>query len=233
MLQFLNNFRGTGLFAVLLKFVMSVLLGGAIGIERSYKNRPAGFRTHILVTLGATLASLAGLYMCVNAGLVSDIARLGSAVVAGLGFIGAGTIIVTKNYTIKGLTTASGLWTAGVIGIALGYGYYEGAVITAALVLLAEAALSGIVNRIKRDPEYRIRVRFDSKPALDQVLRCCKNRRQAITNLQVVSDVADEKVCYCAFVTLCPSAKAERKSLFGDIEKIEGVVDFREVEMKE
>lgn len=233
MLHFLDNIRGTGFPALLLKFCVSLILGGIIGIERSYKNRPAGFRTHILVTLGATVASLSGVYLCLDANLPADISRLGAAVVSGLGFLGAGTIIVTKNYTVKGLTTAAGLWTSGIIGLAVGLGYYEGAVIAAVLVLISESALGGLVNKIRRDPEFCVQVRFIEKPALDKVLRCCKNHRQAITNLRVVSDVFDGENCYRAYVLLRPRTKANREILFRDIGQIDGVLDFCEVGMND
>lgn len=112
MLAFLDPFRGLGFGTVVLKMTVSFLLGAAIGIERSYKNRPAGFRTHILVALGASVASMSGIYIYLNDALPADVSRIGAAVVSGLGFLGAGTIIVTKQYSVKGLTTAAGLWTS-------------------------------------------------------------------------------------------------------------------------
>ena len=189
MLSFLDGLRGITLGTTILKMTMALILGGIVGFERSYKNRPAGLRTHILVTLGATVASMVGIYLYLNANLPADISRLGAAVVSGLGFLGAGTIIVTKNYTVKGLTTAAGLWATGIIGLAIGAGFYEGAVIVTVLIIVAETALSGIATRIKRDPEFCIEVKFIKKTALDQVLRRCKNHRMSILNLRVVSAI--------------------------------------------
>ena len=233
MLHFLDGVRGITLVPVIVKLLCAVLLGGIIGVERSYKNRPAGFRTHILVTLGAAVASMAGIYLYVRAGLPADVSRIGAAVVSGLGFLGAGTIIVTKNFTIKGLTTAAGLWTSGVIGLALGAGFYEGAVITTALVLLAETTLGNLVNSIRRDPEFCIEVLFREKTVLDQVMRCCKNQRMSITNLRVVSAVNEGEPCYRAFVTLRPRTKVDRDRLFRDIRAVSGILDFGETEIKE
>ena len=233
MLHFLDGVRGTGFLVVLLKFVVSLVLGCIIGLERSYKNRSAGFRTHILVTLGATVASLSGLYLCLEANLPADISRLGAAVVSGLGFLGAGTIIVTKNYTVKGLTTAAGLWTSGIIGLAVGAGFYEGAVIAALLVLLAETTLGGIVNKIKRDPEFRIEVRYEEKTALDNVLRCCKDLRLSITNLHVVSAADNGKPCYRAYVSLRPRTKLNHEVLFKEIDKTDGILGYAEVDMED
>ena len=233
MLHFLDGIRGITLVPVIIKLLLAVLLGGIIGVERSYKNRPAGFRTHILVTLGATVASMSGIYLYVRASLPADVSRIGAAVVSGLGFLGAGTIIVTKNYTVKGLTTAAGLWTSGIIGLALGAGFYEGAVIATALVLLAETTLGNLVNSIRRDPEFCISVLFREKTALDQVMRCCKNQRMAITNLQVVSAVNEGEPCYRAFVRLRPRTKVDRERLFGDVRAVNGIMGLEETEISE
>ena len=233
MLGFLDGLRGISLGTVLLKMTLALILGGIVGFERSYKNRPAGLRTHILVTLGATVASMCGIYLYLQANLPADISRLGAAVVSGLGFLGAGTIIVTKSYTVKGLTTAAGLWATGIIGLAIGAGFYEGAFIVTLLIVVAETLLSNIVTRIKRDPEFCIEVVFIQKKALDQMLRCCKNHRMYITNLQVVSGDNEGENCYRAFVSLHPRIKANKPQLFHDISDIEGIITYNETEIKE
>ena len=233
MLSIFDPVRGVAFLDVVVKILTSFVLGCLIGIERSYKNRPAGFRTHILVTLGATVASMAGIYMYLSASLPADVSRIGAAVVSGLGFLGAGTIIVTKSYSVKGLTTAAGLWTSGIIGLAVGAGFYEGAIITTALVLIAETMLGNVVSLIRRDPEFRISVLFAHKPALDQVLRVCKNNRNSITNLQVVSAVYDGDPCYRAFISLRPRAKVDREKLFGQVASVPEILEFSEVDMSD
>ena len=125
MLSIFDGVRALGLPAIVLKMVLSCLCGALIGLERSAKNRPAGLRAHILVCLGAAVASLTGLYLYLGLEVPSDISRISGQVISGLGFIGAGTIVITKKLSIKGLTTAAGLWTTGIIGLALGSGYYE------------------------------------------------------------------------------------------------------------
>ena len=109
MLEFFDPIREITFMTVMIRFLIAIICGGLIGIERSYKNRPAGFRTHILVCIGATIASMTGIYLYLNMGLPTDISRLGAQVVSGLGFIGGGTIIVINKKRIKGLTTAAGL----------------------------------------------------------------------------------------------------------------------------
>ena len=123
--------------------MLAVLCGGIIGIERETRRRPAGYRTHTLVCLGATITMLTSQYL-MTAGWTTDPARLGAQVVAGIGFIGAGTIIVTRRRQVKGLTTAAGLWVSAIIGLAIGVGYYEAAILTTVFVIIAETVLSKI-----------------------------------------------------------------------------------------
>lgn len=120
---------------IIIRLVLAVVIGGLIGYEREFKNRAAGFRTHILVCIGATLVSLVQLKMAeqslniitINPDLAEvikvDFARLGAQVITGVGFLGAGTIIHTKG-SIKGLTTAASLWVVACLGLGIGMGYY-------------------------------------------------------------------------------------------------------------
>lgn len=224
----LTALRSISFGTVLLRMLLACLCGAVIGSERSYKNRPAGFRTHILVCIGAATASMTGIYLYLNLGLPTDISRLGAQVVAGLGFIGAGTIIVTRNRTVKGLTTAAGLWASGIIGLSVGAGFYEGGIIATALVLVTETLFSQLNARIKRTPEFDITLHYHHKPALDQVMRTCKDSRIAITNLRVVSDNASDKTLYTAVLSLRPRLKVNRDLLLTRIRGIHGVLDVEE-----
>ena len=185
MLSFLNPLRELNMWTVLARLLTAVVVGGVIGMERSAKNRPAGFRTHILVCMGAAVASMTALYILLELKLPTDVSRLAAQVISGLGFIGAGTIVITKNMTIRGLTTAAGLWTTGIIGLAIGAGYYELGVIAAILVLIAETVFHVLGRKIRHNPEYSIEIHYNEKTSLDQVLRYCKDNRMAIVNLKI------------------------------------------------
>lgn len=113
--------------AVVLRILASIIVGGLIGLERGMKNRPAGLRTYMLVCVGSCLIMLINqyVYQCTGTG---DPMRLGAQVVSGIGFLGAGTIVVTTHNQIKGLTTAAGLWAAAGVGLAFGIGFYEAAI---------------------------------------------------------------------------------------------------------
>ena len=129
MLSVFDGLRSVTTLSVFVRLACAFICGGIIGIERSYKRRPAGFRTHILIFIGAAITTLTSQYLYLNMHYFTDMARLGAQVVAGIGFIGAGTIIVTKRQNVKGLTTAAGLWTSAIIGLAFGGGFYEGGIL--------------------------------------------------------------------------------------------------------
>jgi len=131
------------------RLTLACILGGAIGLQREGLNRPAGFRTHVLVTLGATLIMLISMYGFQGFGQVYDPGRLAAQVVSGIGFLGAGTIM-REGASIRGLTTAASLWVVAGIGLACGAGFYLGAVVSTILVYLTLAAFfhleRGLIN---------------------------------------------------------------------------------------
>ena len=133
-------------FTVLIRIVLAVLFGGIIGNERGKHGSQAGLRTHILVCLGATMTSLAGLFSTQILGYNGDPFRIAAQVVSGIGFLGAGMIIVKNGNMITGLTTAAGMWTTATIGIALGMGFYSGAF----LIMLACVFTAAFLTRIER-----------------------------------------------------------------------------------
>lgn len=114
------------LITITVRVFLSIILGGIIGTERDIKNRAAGVRTHMLVCLGAAVVMLTNQYV-VSAfpDLDTDITRMGAQVISGIGFLGAGTILITGQNQIQGLTTAAGLWASATIGLAIGIGFYE------------------------------------------------------------------------------------------------------------
>ena len=202
MISLFDGIRDMSFAAVLIRMLLSCFCGAVIGLERSAKNRPAGFRTHILVCMGASMAAMTGLYLYLVLKLPADGSRISSQVISGLGFIGAGTIIITKRNTIKGLTTAAGLWTTGIIGLAIGSGYYELGILGTALTLVAESFFAILGSKIQESPQFSFEVMYNEKGALDDVLRFCKDNRMTIVNLRIHTMDADASVRYIAEVKL-------------------------------
>ena len=222
MLTLLNGLRGMDFFSVLLRMLIACLCGAVIGLERSAKNRPAGFRTHILVCMGSAAAALTGLYLFLELKLPSDVSRISGQVISGLGFIGAGTIIVTKKLTIEGLTTAAGLWTTGIIGLAVGSGYYEIAIAGTVLVLLAETWFATLGARIQRNPAYTVEVLYNEKTSLDRVLRFCKDSHMAITNLKIHTLDEGSEAQYIAEISLRGGESCE--SILSHVRVMPGII---------
>jgi len=144
---------------VLLRLTLAMFFGGMIGLDRERKRRPAGLRTYMLVCIGAALSVVLGQYeatmlatawagAAAKAGAKADVARLGAQVINGIGFLGAGTVIVTGRQEVKGLTTAAGLWASACIGLAIGAGFYEAVIIGFLLIFLSMRFLTKIESTI-------------------------------------------------------------------------------------
>lgn len=135
---------------ILIRTALAVVIGMIIGSERARHGRAAGMRTHILVALGAALTSMISIFAKEFMGYDGDVLRLSAQVISGVGFLGAGMIIHRKNNIISGLTTAAGVWTTSVIGIAVGCGFYFGAVVTTLFYMLTIILLGKLEHHRKQ-----------------------------------------------------------------------------------
>ena len=125
-----NYLREVNTLSIILRLTLATICGGILGAERGRKKRPAGFRTHILVCIGSAMVMITSQYMTDVLNISTDASRMGAQVISGIGFLGAGTIIVVGRNQVKGLTTAAGLWSCACMGLAIGIGFYEGAIIS-------------------------------------------------------------------------------------------------------
>ena len=135
------------LLTLIIRTLLAIICAGVIGFERDAHGSAAGLRTHILVCLGAMIAMSTGVFAATH--FSGDASRIGAQVVSGIGFLGAGTIMVNRGH-IKGLTTAAGLWTSACIGLAIGTGFYEAAIVGSIAVLIVERWLKRLKKRIMR-----------------------------------------------------------------------------------
>ena len=198
MVSFIDGLRDMSTLSVALRMLLAVICGGLVGIEREFKRRPAGFRTHILICLGAAMTTLTSQYLLLEMHYYTDIARLGAQVIAGIGFIGAGCIIVTRRRRVKGLTTAAGMWTAAIVGLAIGAGYYEGGVITTVLVLLIEIVFDRLERiALRRVPEINLYIEYAEKDALERLMRLFHEEEVLVNDLEIshASESGTHKSC--------------------------------------
>lgn len=229
MLSVFDSLRDVSMASVCLRMVLSVLCGGAIGVEREFKRRPAGFRTHILICLGAAMTTLTGQYLFLVMGYYTDVARLGAQVIAGVGFIGAGTIIVTKHQRVKGLTTAAGLWTAAIVGLSFGAGFYEGGLFTTALILLAELVFSRWEYRIlSNTPEVNLYMEYAGKSCLEEVLKLYREQNVKILNMEITRSAGSEKHNACV-IFLLRLRKLRAEQLVARLNAVQGVLSVEEL----
>ena len=230
MLSMFDGLRDVTIASVTVRMVLAVVCGGIIGIEREYKRRPAGFRTHILICLGAAMTTLTSQYLYLNMHYYTDMARLGAQVVAGMGFIGAGTIIVTRRQRVKGLTTAAGLWTAAIVGLALGGGFYEGGIFATILILLAELLFSKLEYRmLENAPEINLYMEYTDKRCLENVLKLYRELNLKILNMEITRSTGSEKHNACAIFSLRLNKKCKVELLLDAIHRVEGVAAVEEL----
>jgi len=170
--------------AVALRVFAAALLGGLMGWERGLKNRAAGLRTYMLVCVGSCLIMLTNQFIYQSFG-TGDPVRMGAQVVSGIGCLGAGTIIVTRRHQIKGLTTAAGLWADAGVGLALGIGFYEGAVVGAITVLIVMTLMQHMDSKMHRKSRsLDIYFEMSSNVPLGDLLRYVHNNSFEIADIQ-------------------------------------------------
>lgn len=231
MLEFLNFLRGTELdtLSVVVRLALAVFCGGIIGIERERKRRPAGFRTHILICLGACMATLTSQFIALELQLYTDMARLGAQVIAGIGFIGAGTIIITKRRQVKGLTTAAGLWTAAVVGLCAGAGFYEGVVVTTVVVIIAELIFSKIEYFVFAHARaFNMYVEYTEGGNLGKIVDTIKKKGGFIMDLEITKSAAETKNP-CAVFSVQTPRKISHQELMSIISRLDGIVLVEEL----
>ncbi len=156
---------------ILIRLLLATIVGGITGIERERSNKVAGFRTHILVSLGACIASITSLDLFLQFHTISNLdpARLSAQVLSGIGFLGAGTIMKTSNRVV-GLTTAAGIWSTACIGIAIGYGYYFLGMVSWLILLIVLYILKFIDSSFKRTKSGKIVLKIEDDNTLPLVL---------------------------------------------------------------
>ena len=232
MSEFLNCIRfaeGFNMWGAVLRMFLAMVCGGVIGIEREYKRRPAGFRTHILICLGASLTTLTSQYLYLEMQWFTDLARLGAQVIAGMGFIGAGTIIVTKRRQVKGLTTAAGLFVSAIVGLAVGAGYVEAALIATALILIIELLLSRFEYFImSTSRNINLYVEYKENQSLIDMTEYMRTHKVGVIDLQITkSGAASQNPC--AIFSLDLPKKLSHDKLMTALSGVSGVVSVEEL----
>lgn len=183
---------------IALRVLVSAVLGAIVGLERERSDQPAGLRTNMVLVIGATLAMVLSInlgYLYAKPGTSADPARLAAQVISGIGFLGAGAIL-RFGYNVKGLTTASSLWTMAIVGMTVGAGYYLIGVFATVLMLIVLALLNVIEKRFLRTSIARyisIEVNF-RKGVVKTIRHIVEEFADNISNFTIQKHVKDERL---------------------------------------
>lgn len=212
-----------------LRILCAVFLGGLLGLDRGLKNRPAGMRTYMLVCVGSCLIMLTNQFIYQSAG-TGDPVRMGAQVVSGIGFLGAGTIIVTRRSQIKGLTTAAGLWAAAGVGLALGVGFYFGAALGGAAIFGVMTLLHRMDNKLQSNARtIEVYVEMSQDFSVGDFLRELRTRNLELHELQREHDAHTEQGVRAYLATLRAQRRTSHIELLEDLTKIPGILFIEEL----
>jgi putative Mg2+ transporter-C (MgtC) family protein len=217
---------------ILLRLFLATVCAGVLGVERQRKSRPAGLRTHIIVCLGSALVMMISQHLS-DVGMTTDAARLGAQVISGIGFLGAGTIILTGRNgkpQVKGLTTAASLWTCACMGLAIGCGFYLGALATCLFVLFAVTVL----NRVDKYFYSKIRALFlqvEIKEPSDLASVCTRLEEGGveIRDLQIQKRIENTETHTYATLDLRLHSAKEKTEMIVGLSSLPGVVAIEEL----
>ena len=188
-MDYIGYLREINLVSIIIRLTLATLCGGLIGIERGRKKRPAGFRTHILVCIGATITMITNQYVVDIMGATADPTRLGAQVISGIGFLGAGTILVTGRQQVKGLTTAAGLWSLACIGLAIGIGFYEVAILGCLFIFGGMSILHKLDHYLMtRAKVMEFYIELNDIESMSHLIQIIKENEMKISCIEVIKE---------------------------------------------
>ncbi len=224
---------------VILRLAVATVCGGAIGIERGKKNRAAGFRTYILVCVGSALTMILGTYLLemetvwrlvVPELTKGDASRFGAQVINGIGFLGAGTIIVTGRQQVKGMTTAAGLWASACMGLAIGAGFYLGALIGCALIIVTMVFFTRIESFIlSHSKNINLFVEFEDIEDLSVIIERIRFKEVRIFDVEITKGKYTESKYPNAIFSLRLPKKLTHSALVTEIASVDAVRTIEEL----
>ena len=239
--NWLDYLRQLNIVSMMLRIILALLMGGLIGMERERKRRPAGFRTYMLVALGAALTVILSQYLDyminnpwaeINAsiGVKTDASRFGAQVINGVGFLGAGTIIVTGRQEVKGLTTAAGLWASACMGLAIGAGFYECMIVGVVLIVISMKLLPLIEDAmLSSSRNMTIYVEMDSFENLGSIVNRIKAEGVHLYDVEIEKDKREHMARFSVLCSMRLPRRREHAELLAALSTLDGVVAIDEV----
>ena len=217
-----------GILDTFFKLLLALICGGILGIDRGRKNRPAGFRTYMLVCVASAIVMITNEYVATKFG--GDPSRMGAQVISGIGFLGAGTIIVTGRNRVKGLTTAAGLWASACIGLTIGIGYYSGAIVGCLMIFVAMELLHGLEkNLMHKTKEITLYVEFSCTSDIGKFLRFIKKNGLKVSDMELIKANNINEPIVGGIFTITSPKKTSYENVIEILRKSEGICTIEEV----
>ena len=220
----------------IIRLLVAVTCGGIIGIERGRKRRPAGFRTHMIVCIGAALTMILSTYLTamitnvwhINAS--TDVSRFGAQVINGIGFLGAGTIIITGHQQIKGLTTAACLWASACMGLAIGAGFYMGALVGCMLILVTIIVFSKLESFIlSHSRNINVFVEFESIDSVTHILSKLNEQDVKVFDVEITKQKNSGTLYPNAIFSIKIPKKTSHAAIMSAISQVDTVRSIEEL----
>lgn len=244
MIHALDYFREMNIAGVIVRLILALFCGGIVGLEREQKRGNygiAGMRTYMLVCVGSALTielsqyltvMLAGEWSAVagETGAKTDISRLGAQVVNGIGFLGAGTILVTSSQEVKGLTTAAALWASACMGLAIGAGFYECALIAIALIFVTVTVLRDLELKIvSSSRNMLLYIEYESMSDIGAIIECIKNTGASIRKIELEKRNPRRGTRHSAVISVYLARKEPHSALLGILAELDSIITIYEI----
>lgn len=237
----MDYLRQLNFVSMMLRIALAMIVGGSIGLERERKNRGAGFRTYMLVALGASITVILSQYLnqmlCTDwnvladeIGIRTDVSRFGAQVINGVGFLGAGTIIVTSHQEVKGLTTAAGLWASACLGLAVGAGFFECVIICYVLIFLIMRILPLIEDSVvAKSRHMNVNVEMEAMDRLGNVVSRLKAENIRIYEIDIDRDSQLSLAQAGAVINILLPKPRQHTEIIAMLSTVEGVIATEEI----
>ncbi len=228
-MQWLSYLRELNLLSILLRIALAMLIGGVLGSERGRKNRPAGLRTYMLVCVGSAMVMMTNQY-AYQLDMASDPVRMGAQVISGIGFLGAGTIIVTRRNQVKGITTAAGLWASACGGLAVGIGFYEGAIIGGGAIFVIMVLMQRLDETIHQRSNYiELYVEYDKSRPFSDFIDYAEGYGFTIGDIHISEGKKAEEMHYCAVLLAKSKMRRTHLEMLRTLKNAPGMIFVEEI----
>lgn len=219
----MEGLQELNIISISLRLFLALVCGGILGIERERKRRPAGFRTYMLVCIASALVMITSQYIY-EVYETTDPTRMGAQVISGIGFLGAGTIIVTGRQQVKGLTTAAGLWASACMGLAIGIGFYEVAILGLAFIILVMALLHKLDSIVvSKSKVIDIYAEVDEIGDISTLIEYLRKNNMSVNDIQITKSKNNGDIGAVAIMNIKTEEKEDHKEIIERLSSVNGI----------